>query len=193
MAPDPPVCRRSKINNQQATGASKVGSGWQESITDHRTTTAGDNKQCDHAADVCVNLSFGEWGPFSILRLTKACLTCPPPRNLITVIKAKLRPTQNRPSPSTHQTNSSPMQERVDYGTSGRSKSIGCSHHQQCGTGPLLCWKCRHHVGDFFPPKQQTCRHVGAMSPTRHRPCRQHCTVSACRTSCRCRVGLRKL
>jgi hypothetical protein len=59
-------------------------------------------------------------------------------------------------------------------------------------TGPLG-WKCRRRVGDFFPPKRQTCRHVGAMSPTRHRPCWRHCTVSACRTSCWCCVGLRKL
>jgi hypothetical protein len=48
-------------------------------------------------------------------------------------------------------------------------------------------------VGDFSPPKRETCRYVGAMLPTRHRPCRRHCTVSAHRTSCRCRVGTRKL
>ncbi len=43
---------------------------------------------------VCVDLSSGQGGPFPILRLTKACWTCPPPKNLITVIKARLRPTQ---------------------------------------------------------------------------------------------------
>jgi hypothetical protein len=29
-----------------------MGSGWQESVDDHRTTTAGGDKQCDHVADV---------------------------------------------------------------------------------------------------------------------------------------------
>jgi hypothetical protein len=32
-------------------GASKVGNGWQESVADHRTTTAGDNKQQERVAD----------------------------------------------------------------------------------------------------------------------------------------------
>ena len=53
-----------------------------------------------------------------------------------------------------------------------------------------LGWKCRHRVGDFFLPKRPTCRHVGAMSPTRHRPCRRHGTVSAPQMPCRCRVGM---
>jgi hypothetical protein len=48
---------------------------------------------------VCVNLSSGLRGPFPILRLTKACWTCPPPRNLTTILKTKLGPTQIRPSP----------------------------------------------------------------------------------------------
>jgi hypothetical protein len=38
-------------NNQLATGASKAGSGWQESINDRRTTTVGNNEQQEHAAD----------------------------------------------------------------------------------------------------------------------------------------------
>ncbi len=44
---------------------------------------------------VCVDLSSGQGGPFPILRLTKACWTYPPPRNLITIIKARLRPTHS--------------------------------------------------------------------------------------------------
>ena len=52
-----------------------------------------------------------------------------------------------------------------------------------------LGWKCRRRVGDFSPPKRQTCQHVGAMLPTQHRPCWRHCTVSAHQTSCRCRVS----
>ena len=54
----------------------------------------------------------------------------------------------------------------------------------------ILGWKCRRRVGDFFLPKRQTCRHVGAVSPTRHRPCRRHCLVSARQTLCLCRVGM---
>ena len=42
----------------------------------------------------------------------------------------------------------------------------------------------------FFPQKTATCRHVGAMLPTRHRPCRRHGTVSAPQMPCRCRVGM---
>ncbi len=38
-------------NNKLATGASKVGGGWQESVNDHITTMAGDNKR-ERAADV---------------------------------------------------------------------------------------------------------------------------------------------
>jgi hypothetical protein len=33
-------------------GASKVGGGWQESVDNHTTTKAGDDEQCEHAADV---------------------------------------------------------------------------------------------------------------------------------------------
>jgi hypothetical protein len=32
-------------------GASKVGGGWQESVNDHTTTTAGNNKGQEHVAD----------------------------------------------------------------------------------------------------------------------------------------------
>jgi hypothetical protein len=38
-------------NNQLATGASKAGSGRQESIDDHTAMTAGNDKQQEHAAD----------------------------------------------------------------------------------------------------------------------------------------------
>jgi hypothetical protein len=38
------------INNQLATGASKIGGGWQESINNHTTTVAGDDKQQERAA-----------------------------------------------------------------------------------------------------------------------------------------------
>ncbi len=37
-----------KSNNQLATGASKAGGGWQESIDNHRAMTAGDDKQQEH-------------------------------------------------------------------------------------------------------------------------------------------------
>jgi hypothetical protein len=40
-----------KINNQLATGLSKVGNSWQESINNHTTTMAGSNKQQECAAD----------------------------------------------------------------------------------------------------------------------------------------------
>jgi hypothetical protein len=43
MAPDP---------LQLAKGESKVGGGWQESVDDHTTTVAGEEEQCEHAADV---------------------------------------------------------------------------------------------------------------------------------------------
>jgi hypothetical protein len=55
MAPDPPPPGGGvKNNNQLATGASKVGSGWQEIINNHTTRTVGNDKQCEHVADVCV-------------------------------------------------------------------------------------------------------------------------------------------
>jgi hypothetical protein len=44
MAPDPPSTVEVKHNNQLATGASKAGGGWRESVKDHTTTTAGDNE-----------------------------------------------------------------------------------------------------------------------------------------------------
>jgi hypothetical protein len=37
--------------NKLATGASKVGTGWQESANDHTTTMAGKDKQQKHAVD----------------------------------------------------------------------------------------------------------------------------------------------
>ncbi len=37
--------------NQQVKGAPKVGSGWQESIADHMTTTMGDDEHQEHVAD----------------------------------------------------------------------------------------------------------------------------------------------
>ncbi len=39
-----------------------MGGGWQESINDHTTTTAGDDKQRDHAADVEGSNKEGEGG-----------------------------------------------------------------------------------------------------------------------------------
>ena len=66
----------------------------------------------------------------------------PPPRNLTTIIKTMLRP--HKSSPSTHQSNSPPAQQRLDYGTYGTSKSIGCSHHHRCGTAPLCRSPCLH-------------------------------------------------
>jgi hypothetical protein len=53
-----------------------------------------------------------------------------------------LRP--HKSSPSTHQANSPPTQQRLDYGASGTSKSIGCSHHHRWGTAPLCCSPCLH-------------------------------------------------
>jgi hypothetical protein len=40
----PPSTGGVKDNNQLATGASKAGGGWQESINNHTTTTAGTNE-----------------------------------------------------------------------------------------------------------------------------------------------------
>ncbi len=40
-----------KNNNQLATGVSKVGGGWQESIDNHTSMTAGNDKQCNPATD----------------------------------------------------------------------------------------------------------------------------------------------
>ncbi len=39
------------VNNQLATGASKAGGGWPESVDDHSTMTAGKDEQQEHAAD----------------------------------------------------------------------------------------------------------------------------------------------
>ena len=88
-------------------------------------------------------------------------------------------------------------------GAVGSVTSVGTSSHialgcpsvvrmtyRRAALNSTLGWKCRRRVRDFFPPKRQTCRHVGAVSPTRHRPCWQHCTVSARWTPCRCRVGM---
>jgi hypothetical protein len=45
MAPDPPPSAGEvKSNNQLATGASKAGGGWQESVNNHTAMTAGDGK-----------------------------------------------------------------------------------------------------------------------------------------------------
>ncbi len=45
MAPDPSLSTGEvKNNNQLATEASKVGSGWQESANNHMITTAGNNE-----------------------------------------------------------------------------------------------------------------------------------------------------
>ncbi len=52
MAQDPPLSAGEvKNNNQLAMGASKAGSGWQESIDNHTTTMAGDNKWWEYATD----------------------------------------------------------------------------------------------------------------------------------------------
>ncbi len=46
MALDPPTTvGEVKNNNQLATGASKAGSGWQESVNDHTITAVANNKQ----------------------------------------------------------------------------------------------------------------------------------------------------
>ncbi len=37
-----------KSNNQLATGASKAGGGWQESVDNHTAMTVGDDKQQEH-------------------------------------------------------------------------------------------------------------------------------------------------
>jgi hypothetical protein len=45
MVPDPPpTTGEMKNNNQLATGSSKAGSGWPESVDDHTTTTVGNDK-----------------------------------------------------------------------------------------------------------------------------------------------------
>jgi hypothetical protein len=49
-------------NNQLATGASKAGGGWQESVDDHMATTAGDNKPQERAVDDEGNNKEGEGG-----------------------------------------------------------------------------------------------------------------------------------
>jgi hypothetical protein len=69
-------------------------------------------KQTMHNLGVCVDLSSGQRGSFPILRLTKAYWMYPPPRNLITTIKAKLRHTQALLS-SNHQANSHPHATEV--------------------------------------------------------------------------------
>ncbi len=52
MAPDPPLfVGEVKNNNQLAMGASRVGSGWQESIGNHMTMRAGDKEQQEHVAN----------------------------------------------------------------------------------------------------------------------------------------------
>ncbi len=62
-----------------------------------RTINCNGVQNLDYMIRVCVNLSSGLRGLFPILRLTKACWTCPPPRNLTTILKTKLGPTQIRP------------------------------------------------------------------------------------------------
>jgi hypothetical protein len=51
-----------KYNNQLATGALKVGNGWQESVEDHTSMTAGNNEQRGCAADVEGSNKEGEGG-----------------------------------------------------------------------------------------------------------------------------------
>jgi hypothetical protein len=47
----PPSAGEVKNNNQLATGESKAGSGWQESVDNHMTMMASNDKQQEHAAD----------------------------------------------------------------------------------------------------------------------------------------------
>jgi hypothetical protein len=49
-----------KNNNQLATGASKAGGGWQESVKDHTTMTVGNEEQQEHVADDEGNNKEGE-------------------------------------------------------------------------------------------------------------------------------------
>ncbi len=49
--PPPLFAKGVKNNNQLATGASKAGSGWQESANNHTTMTEGDYEQQEHTAD----------------------------------------------------------------------------------------------------------------------------------------------
>jgi hypothetical protein len=52
MAPDPPPSAgEAKSNNQLAAGMPKAGSGWQESVDNHTTTTVGNIKRQEHARD----------------------------------------------------------------------------------------------------------------------------------------------
>ncbi len=73
-------------------------------------------------------------------------------------------------------------------------ESVGVTEYLACHIawrGILdLGWKCRRRVGVFFFQKTATCRHVGAMSPTRHRPCRRHRAMSALQMRRHCRVGV---
>ncbi len=63
MAPSPPPSAGEvKNNNELATGALKVGGGWQESIGDHTTMMAGNDKQPERAADVEGSNNEGEGG-----------------------------------------------------------------------------------------------------------------------------------
>jgi hypothetical protein len=38
-------------DNQPATGATKAGSGWQESVDNHTTTMVGNNERQEHVTD----------------------------------------------------------------------------------------------------------------------------------------------
>jgi hypothetical protein len=63
MAPDPSSSTGEvKSNNQLATGASKAGSGWQESIDNHMTMMAGNGKQQERTCNDQGNDKDGKGG-----------------------------------------------------------------------------------------------------------------------------------
>jgi hypothetical protein len=63
MVPDPPPSAGEVTsNNQLAMGASKAGGGWQENVDDHMATTAGKDKQQEHARNDEGNNEDGEGG-----------------------------------------------------------------------------------------------------------------------------------
>jgi hypothetical protein len=116
----------------------------------------------------------------------------PPPRNLTTRIKAKLRITHHNPSSRTHQT-SSPKENGRQPGrlcipvavaafrcwkqnenhhssdpvASATSKSIFCSHHQRRGIAPRFLSPCIHssRIGRVATYIAIVCRQTSIYSP----------------------------
>jgi hypothetical protein len=118
----------------------------------------------------------------------------PPPRNLTTRIKAKLRTTRS-PSSRTHQTppptkargsqgavafllphtdvrNKSKNHHSSDPVVSATSKLIFCSHHQRCGIAPRFLTPCSHlpRIGRVATYTAIVCRQISIYSPMVRNP-----------------------